>query len=504
MGRAIVKKIVSAPSLILLALVLCCSCWVDVVQAGSGGAQKAWAIVNPDGDYNAQLANQKIVLDLLRHNVSVYWFSKGAKTPAKLKRGDYVVFNSALNARYIEALLAQVPVERRLPLAEITGWQGYKLSFPRVMLDGNKYSSIEFYDWYHGCLSAGGFRFGTFGGSDARPLENCDVVVVAGGGGGPDKAFSQVLRDFQKRGGGFVGSCNACLIAKQPPAGKPKDRRISLGINLIEAQTPLVLDGGSESVNTKVAAEHPVMWHIPAEFSIRHANGPVMDVTGPSCVALAVLKEAKWKSPKKDAAKGKAIWLAGQRPGEGRIVIFGNHPEVQYKRNLYGYRGVFDAILWSAAGKESVIKPGQEKAKASRPAGWFELAAGKTPVADKQLTDAQVKLSQAIKTSEASTKVHWRGTYKKLAKSGLDRIQNGLDAMTLKGGTDKADWFAKRRNQLLTELLTALKQWPTPLKWGYGEKMNYMPTELGIKFEEFARDYSNLLKSNKGNALSLK
>ena len=53
MRRPIVKKFVIAPSLVLLALALCCGSWLGAMA--QEGGQKAWAIVNPEGDYKAQL-----------------------------------------------------------------------------------------------------------------------------------------------------------------------------------------------------------------------------------------------------------------------------------------------------------------------------------------------------------------------------------------------------------------------------------------------------------------
>jgi hypothetical protein len=475
--------------LILALFGIALSCGREAVAAGAG-----WGIVNPDGDYKAQLENQKVVLDLLRNGVAVYWFVKGQGAPAKLKRGDYVVLGSGASAKYVTALVNAVPAARRLQLASVAGWKGYKLSFPRVMLDGSRYAKTEFYAWYYSCLRPSGFRIGHWGGSDAGQLANCDVLVVAGGAGGPDAKSSQVMRDFQKRGGAFVGSCNAGLIFKQPPNGKPKDRRIRLGAGLIDAQCPVVLDGGSLAVTKKLAADHPVMWHMPAEFGVRHANGPVLESVGPTCTVLATLKEAQWKSTKKAAAEGKGIWLAGERPGEGRVVVFGSHPEFrQGKKFLDGHRGVYDAILWCTAGKERAVEPGS--AKSDRPSGWFDLG-GKAPDAAKQIAAAKGAVSAAVKINQDAPKYYWRGTHKSLAAKDLASLLKSLDAMQMTGGGDRAGWFAKRRDRLIAELVTALKKWPTPFKWGSGEMTRNMPTELAVKFEEWARDYRHFLKAN--------
>jgi len=222
----------------------------------------------------------------------------------------------------------------------------------------------------------------------------------------------------------------------------------------------------------------------------------VMEVAGPSCVALAVLKEAKWKSNKKAVAEGKPIWLAGQRPGQGRVVIFGNHPEFGTKKYPDGHRGVYDAIFWCTAGDERAVELGGDKS--DRPAGWFDLAAGQPQDAAKQIAAAQEQVSLAIKANEAAPKPKsdWRGTYKKLAHAELSSLLASLEKMKMTGGGDKAGWFAGRREQLIAELLSSLKQWPSPLTWEPGDVMRNMPTESAAKFEEWARDYGYFLTAN--------
>ncbi|MHC4915770.1 MAG: hypothetical protein ACYTGB_09785 [Planctomycetota bacterium] len=482
------RRIAIALSVILFGLAL---------PFGRGTARAAgagWAILNPDGNYDAQLENQKAVLDLLRNGASVYWFVKGGGAPAKLKRGDYVVLASQADTKYAAAVMSGIPADRQLKLGSVAGWKGYKLSFPRVMLDGNKYAKTEFYEWYFRCLRPSGLRIGHWGGSDAKQLEVCDVLVVAGGSGGPDAKASQVMRDFQKRGGAFVGSCNAGLIFKQPPSEKPKDKRIRLGTGLLEAQCPVVLDGGSNAVTKKVAADHPVMWHMPAEFVVRHANGPVLESTGSTCTVLATLKEAQWKSNKKAQAEGKGIWLAGQRPGQGRVVVFGSHPEFrQGKRFVDGHRGVYDAIFWCTAGDEGAVQPAN--GKSDQPAGWLDLG-GKAPDAAKGIAAAKEAVSAAVKINQDAPKYYWRGTHKNLAGKDLASLLKSLDVMQMAGGGDKAGWFAKRREELIAELVAGLKKWPTPFKWGSGEMTRNMPTEIAVKFEEWVRDYERFLKAN--------
>ena len=305
-------------------------CLAGILTRGPVHAAESWSgwvLLNPPEDYQAQLENQKVVLDLMRNGVTVYWYAEGKGSPKPVKRGDYVILDSANHTPYIRTLLKELPGDRQFAVKGLTGWKGYKLRFPRLLLEGNPWAMSWHYVPYYDCLRRGGFSAATLGHhSDAKAFEGVDALIVGGGMGEGPPEHNQILRDYIKNGGGYVGSCNGAAMAMERAKKSENEWDkwfVKQGTGIIEAQgTFTILNFGRFTITKEELPDHPVMWHMPPVFPIEHHNGPVMAPTGANCVTLATVQklsldqtmEAGPDHALKDKVVGASIWVAGQRP----------------------------------------------------------------------------------------------------------------------------------------------------------------------------------------------
>ena len=144
--------------------------------------------------------------------------------------------------------------------------------------------------------------------------------------------------------------------------------------------------------------DHPVMWGLPPYFENIYWNGPVMKV-GKYAKALATFRNVveeryhfnanyppeiwdpkdprylkvyelnhdwstkegveTWRDILTDA--GKALYVASQRPGEGKVMVYGCHPEASNSMNPFGkydsgYYVIYKSILWTTSGSKTQIR----------------------------------------------------------------------------------------------------------------------------------------------------
>ena len=455
------KKIAVALSLSLFAVGLSCGRGAGAVAAEGG----AWAIVNPKGDYVAQIQNQKIILDLLRNGVTVYWYAGGQGGAKSLNPGDYVVLGSGEYTSYIKALLKELPGDRQVDATGALGGKGYKLRWPRIAAPPACASALQ----------RSGFAFSLLHTKEKiNQLDGTGVFCFSWTRHSDPRPSGQAIRDHIKRGGAYVGLTEA---------------------DLVEAEVSFDLDGQGSLIVKNEAPDHPVMWHLPEEFSQYHRGGSVLEAAGASAVSLASVKTAELKRSKKAAeAPGKTLWAAGQRPGEGRAVVFASWPSVAMlkngKREKTNYmvgpvatnRLLSNAIFWSTAGDPEAIKA--PAGKPERPAGWFEPT-------DAKVVDRSALFSQALKqTVEAIKTVRAlppKDSYKEVALPYFLTAFGAMSEMGMAKGGDKAGWFDKRREELLAQLkeLSAT-----------AAAAKEVPSELAAQCEAWARDYQLFLEAN--------
>lgn len=184
-------------------------------------------------------------------------------------------------------------------------------------------------------------------------LAGFDAFVMPGGGYramigqieplGRDGA--RALREYVEAGGMYIGCCAGSYDAATVPQSF---------LDLCPAQEEMCLtgatvwnDGGEEwglrspgigvLLAETVAAEHPVMAGMPATFEIAHYNGPLFHGATPlarvvGCTERFTPWEEMLDRPAERllvdqaAAEGVANIVA-DAAGEGRVVLFGSHPE---------------------------------------------------------------------------------------------------------------------------------------------------------------------------------
>jgi len=219
----------------------------------------------------------------------------------------------------------------------------------------------------------------------AGALDGFDAFVMPGGG--YRAMFGQIeplgaggaraLREYVQRGGMYIGCCagsyDAARVADSFLALCPAQGEMCLldatvwneggeewglrspGIGVLRAQT--------------VAPEHPVMAGMPASFEIAHYNGPLFEgATALARVAGRTERFTAWEetlgaTPARaliDDAAGVANIVAGPC-GEGRVVLFGSHPEFGFSiamedEQLPG-RMLLNAIDWQLAESGAPERP---------------------------------------------------------------------------------------------------------------------------------------------------
>jgi hypothetical protein len=461
---------------------------------------------NPPGDYAAQLRLQRTALDLARNGLAVFRLTEPVDSAPDLRPGDYLI-PAAGASGYARAALAEIPPALQAVLATDCEAKGCRLLCPRILLDAHSWAG--FYKWYHDVLRAGGFRFSHMTGPDARELAGGDLVVVPGGGGLIPEGYAETMREYVRAGGNYVGSCFGAAQAIYPSRVSYSPEPV--GASLIEAENAEIvrsfgaLGGTGPIVVSSRAPDHPVMWNLPAQFHTQYWNGPVMRPVNGTVEVLAVLERAEF-TPRhpEDAVEeyGKAIWLAGRRPGEGRVVVFGDHPEsVRRTRipNSPGFintdlanRAVHNAVLWCCGGEAEAL---------ARHAGGEPDPARLRP-ADSPPPPCR-KLARALRRTTALRMDFERRGFRRKSRithslaaraySDLRTIEEILPAMEMSAGGDAAGEFARRRDALIAELQELVAKTPRGYAPQLGE-MRHMPSELCIRFEEWSRDYGRFAR----------
>jgi hypothetical protein len=363
--------------------------------------------------------------------------------------------------------------------------KGHRLRFPKLAVGGHGGTHAYFF-WYVATLRQVGFRICPYWGTTAAELKGFDVFVSPGGGGRITSEYNAMLTGFLKAGGHYVGSCYGAAQALYP--SKVSYATGEVGASLIEADNAEIVGsygalggrGGIRVANRM--PNHPVMWNLPAEFRDNYEHGPVMKLHGETTNAtiLATLVSAEFGDGRKDTVEeyGKAIWMAGQRPGEGRVVIFGDHPETPAWKDTSGAQACWNAVLWCVAGPlEEISAAGNPAAEAP---AWFRPGPGSPADVSARIAELTGQLEKTRLKPES------RDVYDRAKVQGEDHavILAAFARMKMEKGGDAAGRFALERDRLLNDLGAALA--------GYAERddrTGIKLMELAIRFGEWDRDY---------------
>ncbi|MDB5045491.1 MAG: beta-lactamase [Deinococcus sp.] len=258
----------------------------------------------------------------------------------------------------------------------------------------------------------------------AGELDHYDVLVMPGGGlqamGGLVQPLGETgaahIQRWVEAGGLYVGSCAGAFLGARLSdhflATQPEAR----GLRLLDLEMANAADGGLGGLNSPgvgvVQAEltdpaHPLARGLPTQFPIVHYNGPCFRPAAGSGLSGAVTWKAAtaqftpWEASLPGAADersaapqvgaslaAEAGQLAVSGPcGQGRVVLFGSHPEFGFSVLQLGW-GVAarllanalasqvsrphptplapPAVLPQAVGRESVLASAQLLAQAAR------------------------------------------------------------------------------------------------------------------------------------------
>jgi hypothetical protein len=386
-----------------------------VVAAG----ELPWAYVITNSDpqrdgfqYQGHSENLRVVLDLLRNDCRVEWVAAlGADKVSRqaiVRRGDFLVPMKQRKASLAQIILAHVSETRRFAINNSFNCEAYPLKNPRILLDAHLWAGN--YYWYYDTLLLGGFAFEHLyqHDEDSFDPQHHNLFVVPGGGGKIPREYNALLRDYVGGGGNYLGSCWGCAQALYPSKvsyGSGNGAGIADAHNDEITRSFGALGGTGHIVLRNDAPDHPIMWDLPREIHNIYWNGPVMK-PGKSSERLAsfvnvVADGFRFHSnnPEQrrlDAAEeeGKCLYLTSRRPGEGKVTVFGNHPEASngvspFRAHPMGYKAIYNAILFSTAdAKRTITLVG--------PSGPAVLEAA-----------AQIKLTEAL-ASEAVQAVHTR------------------------------------------------------------------------------------------------
>lgn len=467
----------------------------------AGDSPWAHVLTNPhpvrDGfQYQGHSENLRIVLDLLRNGCRVEWVAvlpadKNSLKGRIVRRGDFLVPMKQPKAILAQIILAEVPKARRLAINGAFSCEVYPLRNPRILLDAHLWAGN--YYWYYDTLLLGGFAFEHLYQHDEKSFDpqRHNLFVVPGGGGSIPLNYNELLRNYVAGGGNYLGSCWGCAQALYPSKvsyGSGNGAGIADAHNDEITRSFGALGGTGHIVLRNDAPDHPIMWDLPQEIHNIYWNGPVMK-PGKLSHRLAslvnvVADDFRFHSnnPKQrqiDAAEeqGKCLYLTSQRPGEGKVTVFGNHPEASNGVNPFdahpmGYKAIYNAILFSTADPKRTISLAAPSGPAVLEAAeQMKLTESRTSEAF-QTVQTQIEQLQQIVTKKLNEdRRRWteddksgffllrlQAALKQLQRCSLARpIEDDQEAEELRQRIDRWSDLVSRNLQQLAKRLPAVK-----------------------------------------------
>lgn len=164
---------------------------------------------------------------------------------------------------------------------------------------------------------------------------------------------ARAIREYVRGGGMYIGSCAGSYDAATAPASFVAACPAQADLCLLSAR--IWNDAGTSWVGLQspgvgvlrarnVAPTHPVMDGMPEVFDIVHYNGPLFrggdvlaTVEGPTTrftPAEQFLATTTTRTLIGDAATGSVANIVVGRLGQGRVVLFGSHPEFGFSLSM--------------------------------------------------------------------------------------------------------------------------------------------------------------------------
>lgn len=349
----------------------------------------------------------RFVNGLLRQGMRVLLTTEQSETVA---RGTFLIplsrafdpwFDGAVAADEIRGDAARNGVELA-PIAASTRIVAAPLRLTRVGLYGGGGAPYN----HASILTECGFPTRFLSDAEVRAGRLAEVDVFVMPGGGFRAMFGQIeplgeagcraIADFVRQGGMYVGCCAGsydCIVNTEaftqacPAQGHlrlinagPWTSASTKAIEFLDLQSPGV---GVVTVRNE-RPDHPVMFGMPASFSLVHYNGPVLDplperVIEGASAAAGLARFSGWTdqftpaecfagpAPEERATyleqavdAGRFSIAAGEY-GLGRVVAFGSHPEFGFDLAMVRWgqpaRMFANAIFWQSMSHERIAQP---------------------------------------------------------------------------------------------------------------------------------------------------
>jgi len=356
--------------------------WTDTINTDSEECFGFIIPTNSSQSVGIQVNTSRLINELLRNRIDVYWITSNihvfcqdllCKTTSKLRvfeKGSFIVSFSSdsqtniLTSSIVHKYLLYGDIDIVRLNQELFEIEAYKLNEPRIAYHNGPWLDCDF---YFPSLYNGGFTNYTFLTWDEIPkklnIEDFDLFIW---GYMAMSDWPQLVRDhvkymrstnhvrkFVSNGGGLLGSC---MMAYELMAGSflflyklkiyfPKLPSITT-LSMVNARFQPIMGNGKIIVEI-VDPESPVTYGLPNQVETKHYQGPVFINPKGKTKTIAIVKNftdefnpttrLKINEVYNKLSLNKPIWITSEF-GEGRIVGFGDHPELctfNYVRIIY-------------------------------------------------------------------------------------------------------------------------------------------------------------------------
>ncbi len=364
---------------------------VTSVVSASNNSEECFGFIISVHQYQSndiQMQISKLVNELLRNDIEVYWITNQMYVSSKtlddasfahnnyFERGSYIVpfiENQSKNAM-ATTIIYRYYFDKYVPcfmmMQSLENILVYKLVEPKIAIHNGP--KVEAYS-YPKIIRDGGFEYHEFLSWDEIPEklnnEEYNVFLWGGGYGIPSglkeineplktKKTTDVLSTFIKNGGGYVGSCYGA------------EKAVSLGCDYKSFNrfayllSSLFITSYGVVISKVVNSNSPVVYGVGEYLPMWHWCGPTIDWYGANTVSIAEYYDASpvekypWNPNATDFMKN--MWMrktigktsiVSSELGDGKVVAFGSHPETYFHVEKYSdyncpVRLVYNSIFY--------------------------------------------------------------------------------------------------------------------------------------------------------------